>query len=147
MLLVTTSLRILLEILPYIVYMQTVISKHLKPCGYLFNYWSLSTSGEIYQFCVSAYSGDHICCPVSTSACYQWQLSYDSICLGNNYWVLNETKQYKQQPNTEHFGLVNYSFNTLNIHSKIIGQIVTVVNAAFLFFETSKLWALIMYIL
>ncbi len=52
------------------------------------------------------------------------------INLGINYSVLNEMKQYKLWPNAEHFRLVNYSFNTGNIHS-IIGQIVTEFNQIF----------------
>jgi hypothetical protein len=46
------------------------------------------------------------------------------IHLGFNYWVSIETKQNEYWPNTKDFRLVNYSFNTGNICSKI-GQIVT----------------------
>ncbi len=52
------------------------------------------------------------------------RLSNGIIRIDINNSVLNETKQYKQWPNIEDFGLVNYSFNTGNICSKI-GQIVT----------------------
>jgi hypothetical protein len=47
------------------------------------------------------------------------------IHFGMNYSVLNETKQNKMNSDhTKDFRLVNYSFNTGNIRSKI-GQIVT----------------------
>jgi hypothetical protein len=53
-----------------------------------------------------------------------FNLSNGSIHLGINYLVLNETKQNELGLNTKDFRLVNCSFNTRNICSKI-GQIVT----------------------
>ncbi len=51
-------------------------------------------------------------------------LGNSGIHLGINYLVSNETKWNEYWLNAEGFRLVNNSFNTRNIHSKI-GQIVT----------------------
>ncbi len=51
-------------------------------------------------------------------------ISNSCIHLGINYKVSNEMNRDEKWPNTKDFRLVNYSFNTRNICSKI-GQIVT----------------------
>ncbi len=58
---------------------------------------------------------------------HQWidcWLSNCNIWSCTNYLVYFETNSYEWWQNTDFFSLVNYSFNTGNIHSKI-GQIVT----------------------
>jgi hypothetical protein len=55
---------------------------------------------------------------------YQYQVGNGGIHLSINYSVSNETKWDKLWPNTKDFRLINYLFNTTDIHS-IIRQIVT----------------------
>ncbi len=62
--------------------------------------------------------------PGKLSQCQQSGVGNGGICICINYLVLNEMKRYKQRSNTKDFRLVNYSFDTGYIRSKI-GQIVT----------------------
>ncbi len=69
---------------------------------------------------ISMKNNDLFCCPGRGIA----QLILGNCNISTSYSIYFESNWYKLWPNTKFFSSVNYSINTLNIHSTI-GKIVT----------------------